>query len=285
MKVEVPADLEQAPAGTATAPPAASGLVTFGSATATSRAAASSGTDAQQANLVPVEDLPVSIGRADDQPAPTGTWQVSVADRAAPVAQGVDGALITIQAPATGSVPVSVELDYAKFKNLYGADWASRLRFVQFPECYLVTPEDEACQTYEELETVNDTTTESITATVDTAADGTVTPAVAEILEPTGPSVAQATDQSSVTRVAAGGDTAVVGAVDSGGGAGGTFKATPPFRRILAGRRFFGGVHLVVSIDHSRCTGRSGSADHLQLQLPVGGRPRRGFLASVLLDR
>ncbi len=224
LKVEVPADLEQAPAGTATAPPAASGLVTFGSAAATSRAAAPWGTDAQQADLVPVEDLPVSIGRADDQPAPTGTWQVSVADRTAPVAQGVDGALITIQAPTTGSVPVSVELDYAKFKNLYGADWASRLRFVQFPECYLVTPEDEACQTYEELETVNDTTTESITATVDTAADGNVPLAAAKQPGTAGTSAPQRT---SATRAAAGGDTAVIGAVDSGGGPGGTFKATP----------------------------------------------------------
>ncbi|MGV9954136.1 polymorphic toxin-type HINT domain-containing protein [Streptomyces cellulosae] len=227
LKVEVPADLEQAPAGTATAPLAASGLVTFGSAAATSRAAAPSGTDAQQADLVPVEDLPVSIGRADDQPAPTGTWQVSVADRTAPVAQGVDGALITIQAPATGSVPVSVELDYAKFKNLYGADWASRLRFVQFPECYLVTPEDEACQTYEELETVNDTTNESITATVDTAADGIVTSSAAKQSGITGTSVTQAARRISAAGAAAGGDTAVIGAVDSGGGPGGTFKATP----------------------------------------------------------
>lgn len=227
LKVEVPADLEQAPAGTATAPLAASGLVTFGSTAATSRAAAPSGTDAQQADLVPVEDLPVSIGRADDQPAPTGTWQVSVADRTAPVAQGVDGALITIQAPATGSVPVSVELDYAKFKNLYGADWASRLRFVQFPECYLVTPEDEACQTYEELETVNDTTNESITATVDTAADGIVTSSAAKQSGITGTSVTQAARRISAAGAAAGGDTAVIGAVDSGGGPGGTFKATP----------------------------------------------------------
>ncbi|ROQ26006.1 hypothetical protein EDD98_5588, partial [Streptomyces sp. PanSC19] len=27
---------------------------------------------------------------------------------------------------------------------------------MQFPECYLTTPLDEACQAYEELETVND---------------------------------------------------------------------------------------------------------------------------------
>ncbi|MFJ7015712.1 polymorphic toxin-type HINT domain-containing protein [Streptomyces albogriseolus] len=227
LKVDVPADLEQAPAGTATAPAADSGLVSFGSAATADQATVRAGTDARQAGLTPVEDLPVSLGQAVDQPAPTGTWQVSVAARTAPVSQGVDGALITVQAPATGSVPVSVELDYAKFKNLYGADWASRLRFVQFPECYLTTPDVEACQTYEELETTNDTGTQTITATVDTAADGTVTPAVAETPGATGPSVARAAYRTSVTPAAASGDTAVVGAVDSGGGAGGTFKATP----------------------------------------------------------
>ncbi|GAA3506564.1 hypothetical protein GCM10019016_136790 [Streptomyces prasinosporus] len=111
------------------------------------------GTDARQAGLTPVEDLPVSLGQAVDQPAPTGTWQVSVAARTAPVSQGVDGALITVQAPATGSVPVSVELDYAKFKNLYGADWPPGCASSSSREWL---PDHARCrgvQTYEELET------------------------------------------------------------------------------------------------------------------------------------
>ncbi|MDQ0950123.1 RHS repeat-associated protein [Streptomyces phaeochromogenes] len=244
LKVDVPEDLEQAPAGTATAPPADTGTVSFGSTASAAQASTSTGRTvarneglaatasrlgaaAQQVDLTPVEDLPVSLGRAPDQAAPTGTWQVSVAARTAPVSQGVDGAVVTVQAPATGSVPVSVKLDYAEFKNLYGADWASRLRFVQFPECYLTTPDDEACQTYEELETANDTKTESITATVDTAADGTVTPVSAAATGSEGPSMAQAAYRSSATPAAAAGDTAVIGAVDSGGGGGGSFKATP----------------------------------------------------------
>ncbi|WP_079052314.1 polymorphic toxin type 43 domain-containing protein [Streptomyces regalis] len=228
LKVEVPQDQESAPAGTATAPAADSGTISFGStASATTQASARTGTTAQQVALTPVDDLPVSLGQAPEQPAPTGTWSVQVFDRTAPVSQGVDGALVKVQAPDTGSVPISVKLDYAKFKNLYGADWASRLRFVQFPECYLTTPDVEACQVYEELETTNDTKTQSITATVDTAADGTVTPASAKATEADGPSIAQAAFRTSATPVAATGDTAVVGAVDSGGGAGGTFKATP----------------------------------------------------------
>ncbi|MEV0217933.1 hypothetical protein [Streptomyces sp. NPDC050704] len=243
LKVDVPEDLEQAPAGTATAPPADTGTVSFGSTASATQASARTGpiaarkgtaptasrqgATAQQVDLTPVDDLPVSLGQAPDQAAPTGTWQVSVAARTAPVSQGVDGAVVTVQAPATGSVPVSVKLDYAEFRNLYGADWASRLRFVQFPECYLTTPDDEACQTYEELETANDTKAQAITATVDTAADGTVTPAAARAIGADGPSVAQASYRASVTPAAATGDTAVVGAVDSGGGGGGSFKATP----------------------------------------------------------
>jgi RHS repeat-associated protein len=246
LKVEVPEDLEQAPAGTATAPLADTGTVSFGGTATTTPATARTASErtakartasartastAQQVDLKPVEDLPVSLGQAPDQTAPTGTWGVQVYDRASTVAQGVDGAVVKVQAPATGSVPVSVKLDYARFKNLYGADWASRLRFVQFPECYLTTPDVEACQEYEELETVNDTKAQSITATVDTAADGTVTPAAAaKVAESGGPTVAQAAYRkagASATPVAATGDAAVVGAVDSGGGAGGTFKATP----------------------------------------------------------
>ncbi|WP_308403116.1 RHS repeat-associated core domain-containing protein [Streptomyces sp. Tu102] len=230
LKVEVPEDLEQAPAGTAVAPAPDTGTVSFGSTASATQTSARTGATAQQVDLTPVNDLPVSLGQAPDQAAPSGTWSVQVYDRSAAVSQGVDGAVVRVQAPETGSVPVSVKLDYAEFKNLYGADWASRLRFVQFPECYLATPEVEACQEYEELETTNDTKSQSITATVDTAADGTVTPASAKGTPTKGPSVVQAAyrpSRTSVTPIAATGDSAVVGAVDSGGGGGGTFKATP----------------------------------------------------------
>ncbi|WOP13088.1 RHS repeat-associated core domain-containing protein [Streptomyces cyaneofuscatus] len=228
LKAKVPADLEQAPTGTATAPAPDTGTVTFGSRTTAARTVSS----VRQTGLTPVDNLPVSLGQAPDQAAPTGTWNVQLYARGASVSQGVDGAVVRVQAPAAGSVPVSVELDYTGFKNLYGADWASRLRFVQFPECYLTTPEVEACQEYEELETRNDTRTQSITATVDTAADGTVTQTSAtEEAASHGPSTVQAayrtSRSTSAVPAAASGDSAVIGAVDSGGGVGGTFKATP----------------------------------------------------------
>ncbi|MFF5505894.1 polymorphic toxin-type HINT domain-containing protein [Streptomyces roseolus] len=236
LKVDLPANLEQAPAGTATPPPAETGSITFGSATSpasfTTTTATRTATTA--GDLTQVPNLPVKLGQAAGQPMPSGTWQATVVDRAGEISKGVEGltkigALVTVQAPSTGSVPISVGLDYGTFQNVYGADWASRLRLVQFPECYLTTPLEEACQAFQELETVNDTTTHSITATVDTAADGTVTPATAIGAATTsGSGVMQAsyTTASTATPVAAG-DKAVIGAVDSGSGPGGSFKATP----------------------------------------------------------
>lgn len=226
LKVDVPDDQEQASPGTTTAPAADTGTVDFG--TGVTPASARVVGSAVEAAPKPVEDLPVSLGQAPDQPAPTGVWQARVFARTDAVSQGVDGAVVKVQAPDSGSVPISVTLDYAQFKSLYGADWASRLRFVQFPECYLTTPDDEACQAYEELETTNDTSGESITATVDPAADGTITPAstTGQTAQRSRATAAQAAFHTAIP-AAATGDTAVIGAVDSGGGTGGSFKATP----------------------------------------------------------
>ncbi|MQS38204.1 hypothetical protein, partial [Streptomyces katsurahamanus] len=157
LKVDVPENQERAASGT-TAPAApASGQITFPAA-GSPAAARAAGADGRQAVApAPVGTLPVRLGQAEGLPAPTGTWTARIHDRALPVGQGVDGAVISLDPPATGAGPVSVTLDYAGFKNLYASDWGSRLRFVQFPDCYLTTPDDEACQAYEELETVNDT--------------------------------------------------------------------------------------------------------------------------------
>lgn len=226
LQVRLPQGLVVAPTNT-TVTPVGTAPVNFGSTT-TPAAMRTAAADTQQAALTPAGTLPVSLGQAADQPAPTGTWQVTIPDRASATGQGVDGALVVVEAPASGSVPVSVKLDYTKFRSLYGADWASRLRFVQFPDCYLTTPDDEACQTYEELETTNDTASKSLTATVDPAADGAVTSAAATNQDPANSGVIQASYRKAVTPIAtAGSSTAVVGAVDSGNGGGGTFKASP----------------------------------------------------------
>lgn len=220
--VEPPANTTDAPTGTTTPPAAGTASVTF-SSTAQQTAFRAGSAAATPAGLEPVGTLPVKLGQAPGAAVPTGTWQVGVSARTAVESDGVDGAIVTVTAPAGASVPVSVQLDYKTYENLYGADWASRLHFVQFPECYLTTPDVEECWAYQDLETANDSGGKTITATVDTAADGTVTPAAApRVAAPSG--VMQA---AYVQPVAAGGDKAVVGAVDSGAGNGGSFKATP----------------------------------------------------------
>ncbi|MFD8965390.1 polymorphic toxin-type HINT domain-containing protein [Streptomyces sp. NPDC059568] len=227
--VETPEATTEAPAGTTTPPAADSAPVAFGGLLQ-QKAGGSHAASAEQADPgpLPAGNLPVKLGRAPGAAMPTGTWQVGVSARTAAESDGVDGPVVTVTAPAGASVPVSVQLDYKNYQNLYGADWASRLRFVQFPECYVSTPDVEGCRTYEELETTNDTDTKTITATVDTAADGTVTPALAPRL-PALPGVMRAAyvRPAAATAAAAGGDKAVVGAVDSGAGEGGSFKATP----------------------------------------------------------
>ncbi|MGW4780002.1 polymorphic toxin-type HINT domain-containing protein [Streptomyces filamentosus] len=239
LKIEVPVDQQQAPAGTTTPPAPRTEPFTFGAAPV-SPASYQAGmtaaeTTAEEPALTKIPNIPVLAGQAAGYPAPTGTWQFSVVDRTTEISKGGEealkvGSLITVQAPATGSVPLSVAIDYSKFENLHGADWATRLRLVQFPECYLTAPLDPACQEYEELESVNDPASNTVKATVDTAADGTVTPATAARTTPTsGAGIVQAayTTAGSATPVATGGDRTVIGAVDSGTGPGGSFKATP----------------------------------------------------------
>ncbi|WP_322110722.1 hypothetical protein [Streptomyces atratus] len=231
--VEEPANTTEALAGTTT-PPVGTGSVTFGGAaqgaaqqTGLTSASRAGVTRLAAAEPEPVGTLPVKLGQAPGAAMPTGTWQVEIPDRTAPQSEGVDGAVVTVTAPPGASVPIAVELDYKAYQNLYGADWASRLRFVQFPECYLDTPDLEECRTYEELGTVNDTDAKTITATVDTAADGTVTPASAPLAKKPSTAMQASYVRSATAAAAAGGDKAVVGAVDSGAGEGGSFKATP----------------------------------------------------------
>ncbi|MFI8075413.1 RHS repeat domain-containing protein [Streptomyces sp. NPDC086033] len=233
MAFRAPVRSESPPDETVVVPVGGTGSVVF-STSATTASATSASTTATSASVAhalsaasgtQAGTLPVKLAQAADSSAPTGTWQVKLYDQSDALASGLDGALMTVTAPATGSVPIDVQLDYSQFQNLYGADWASRLKFVQFPECYLSTPDTEGCDAYQELETVNDSAAKTVSATVDTAADGTVSQASTSGQSTGGSSgVVQA---SYAQPVAATGDKAVVAAVDSGAGASGTFKATP----------------------------------------------------------
>ena len=162
--------------------------------------------------LMPVGSLPVSIGKASPTqtnptpPAPTGTWSVGIEARATTEAAKVDGALIKVTPPTEGSTPVDVQLDYKKFKDLYGTEWASRLQLKQLPECFLSTPDLPECATVKDIPSTNDPATGTVRATVDPAT---------------------APGQGMRTRAVGGGGTTVLAASDSAAGAGGTYKASP----------------------------------------------------------
>ncbi|MFJ7207395.1 ricin-type beta-trefoil lectin domain protein [Streptomyces sp. NPDC098789] len=161
--------------------------------------------------LVQAGTLPVSIGKAsptesNPTPAePSGTWGVSVEARPATEAAAVDGAIIKVTPPATGSTPVDVQLDYKKFEDLFGTEWSSRLELKQLPECFLRTPDVPECTTAKDVPSTNDPSTGTVRATVDPAT---------------------APGQGMRTMAVGGGGPMVLAASDSGSGAGGTYKAT-----------------------------------------------------------
>ncbi|MER5807263.1 ricin-type beta-trefoil lectin domain protein [Streptomyces sp. NPDC002033] len=161
--------------------------------------------------LVQVGTLPVSIGKASPTeanptpPAPSGTWSVAVETRTATEAANVDGALIKVTPPAEGSTPVDVQLDYKKFKDLYGTEWATRLELKQLPACFLTTPDLPECTVAQDVPSTNDPATGTVRATIDPAA---------------------APGQGLRTMTGGSGGPTVLAASDGASGAGGTFKAT-----------------------------------------------------------
>ncbi|MEU0671283.1 polymorphic toxin-type HINT domain-containing protein [Streptomyces sp. NPDC006172] len=96
------------------------------------------------------------------------TAQVEVADRTAADKAGVDGVMLTVrridQSPTVA--PVQVELDYRGFRNAYGGDWGSRLRFVAMPPCALTSPQKAECQTRTPVATTNNPAKGTLTAAV-----------------------------------------------------------------------------------------------------------------------
>ncbi|MGW3398463.1 polymorphic toxin-type HINT domain-containing protein [Streptomyces hydrogenans] len=165
---------------------------------------------ATTSGLVQVEDLPVKIGKASPTaedptpPAPTGTWEVEVESRSTTEASAVDGALITVTPPAAGSTPIDLELDYSKFADLFGTEWAGRLQIKQLPACFLQTPELPECNTAIDVPSVNAPATDTVRSTIDPA-DSPV--------------------QGLSTQ--AGGGPVVLAVTDSGSGAAGNYKASP----------------------------------------------------------
>lgn len=123
-------------------------------------------------------NLPISLDKVQTQPSsppaatPSGTWTVEARNDAAQTL-GLSGALIKVTPPAEGSAPADLVLDYTKFKDLYGTEWASRLKLKMYRACILEVPRRPDCDlTPTDVPTSNDPVTQTVRATV----DPTVTP-------------------------------------------------------------------------------------------------------------
>ncbi|WP_282697158.1 RHS repeat-associated core domain-containing protein [Streptomyces sp. CC208A] len=98
-----------------------------------------------------------------------GRTEVSVKDRSAARAAGVDGLLMTLRpadTTAASAGPVEVEVDYSAIRGAYAGGWPSRLRLVTLPACALTTPDKPECRKQTPLATENNANDHTLTATL-----------------------------------------------------------------------------------------------------------------------
>lgn len=107
----------------------------------------------------------VSTGKAA---VPVTHAQVTMVPQSAARRLNADGVVLEVTRTdgGTGSAPVEVGLDYAAFRDAYGADWGSRLRLMTMPACALTTPERASCRRETPVESTNDTRSQVVSAVV-----------------------------------------------------------------------------------------------------------------------
>ncbi|MET9964979.1 RHS repeat-associated core domain-containing protein [Streptomyces sp. NPDC006356] len=115
---------------------------------------------------VQVGGTPIEVG-APATATPTqaqaleGTWQAKVIDPdtlidpATQTARDIGGIVFQVTPPENATGNAVIALDHTEFAQLYGADWADRLEFTQFPECFLTTPDVEGCSEPTAVDTRN----------------------------------------------------------------------------------------------------------------------------------
>ncbi|MFI6581258.1 RHS repeat-associated core domain-containing protein [Embleya sp. NPDC050493] len=123
--------------------------------------------------------------------AAPGKVRVTVGDRAAAEKAGVDGVLLSVARTdgRTDAGRVTVSVDYAGFRDAFGADWSTRLRLFALPECALTTPDQPSCRTKTPITTSrNNPTTRNVSASVELAATSTGRMVLAVAAADSGPS-------------------------------------------------------------------------------------------------
>ncbi|MFI6100255.1 polymorphic toxin-type HINT domain-containing protein [Lentzea sp. NPDC051213] len=108
-----------------------------------------------------VADTPLTVAAADAPAtarAAKHKIKIETFDREKARKAGVEGLLFKVSG---GSA--KVEVDYSSFRWAYGADWASRLRLVELPECALSTPSKQECAP-KQVASRNDSAKNKVTA-------------------------------------------------------------------------------------------------------------------------
>ncbi|GAB2872444.1 polymorphic toxin-type HINT domain-containing protein [Lentzea nigeriaca] len=114
------------------------------------------------ASAAKVSDTPLTVAAAETAVTARGARpriKIETFDQEKARKAGVEGLLFKISG---GSA--KIEVDYSSFRWAYGADWASRLRLVELPECALSTPDKPECAA-KPVASRNDAAKNKVTAT------------------------------------------------------------------------------------------------------------------------
>ncbi|MFD7878192.1 ricin-type beta-trefoil lectin domain protein [Streptomyces sp. NPDC059766] len=96
-----------------------------------------------------------------------GQWSVAAAPEADAVANGAQGFLLAVDAPATATGDAVVSIDATKLAETYSAQWLDRLSFTLMPACYADTPDLEECSTGVPVTTEVERTGHTVSVPVD----------------------------------------------------------------------------------------------------------------------
>lgn len=125
------------------------------------------GTDPQgKAVAAPAHGKADGSKAATEHPSEPSDVDVKVLSRASAEAVGINGVLMSLtgkDTPKTGS-GVGLTLDYSRFGQAFGGDWASRLHLVALPECALTTPGKASCRTQAPIASTDDANAKTLTA-------------------------------------------------------------------------------------------------------------------------
>ncbi|MGW0831987.1 RHS repeat-associated core domain-containing protein [Streptomyces prunicolor] len=134
------------------------------------------GAAAERADGVPVT---VAAAKSAHRVGAGARVHVSLPGQTAAQKLALNGIVLTVRPDSvTSGGTAQVGLNYSAFKDVYGGDWAGRLRLVQLPACALTTPQAAACRKQTPLTSTNDAKTQTVSAEIALPATTTAQPMV-----------------------------------------------------------------------------------------------------------